>query len=214
MFNKHQSIPESNNFRINQKTLIKDLNITPEIDKFSYRCKDYYLYTPAKKRSGNKISWKCNLYRSNEHKLKGSKSLCYGQISLYKSSNSIYLEKNHSEYCDSIKKIIPDNIENIDEEIFKKCNLEANLLKKIEKIPLISFEEFSKEAKTYYDTLKYNFTIFPSIFSNLYKKIRNDSGLFNIEYVIKNNLTVDKFPFFRKSNYEVNPFKKIVFLNI
>lgn len=208
MVNKQQFIPESNNFRINQKILIKDLNITPEIENFSYRCKDYYLYTPAKQRSGNKISWKCKIYRSNEHKLKGSKRLCYGQISLYKSSNSIYLEKNHSEYCDSIKKIIPDNIENIDEEIFKKCKLEAILLKKIENNPLISYEEFSKEAKTYYDTLKCNFTIFPTTFFNLYKKIRNDSGLFNIEYVIKNNLTVDKFPFFRKANYEVNPFKK------
>ena len=120
---------------------------------------------------------------------------------MYKSSNSIYLEKNHSEYCDSIKKIISDNKENIDEEIFKKCKLEANLLKKIENNPLIIFEEFSKEFKTYYDTLKCNFTIFPTTFSNLYKKIRNDSGLFNSEYVIKNNLTLDKFPFFRKANY-------------
>ena len=129
-FNTHQFIPESNNFKNNQKTLIKDFNITPEIDKFSYCCQDYYLYTPAKQRSGNKISWKCKLYRSNEHKLKGSKRLCYGQISLYRSSNSIYLEKKHSEYCDRIKNIIPDNIENLDEEIFKKCKFEANLLKK------------------------------------------------------------------------------------
>ena len=84
MNNKDKFISDYNNFRINQKTLIKDLNIIPEIDKFSYLNKDYYLYTPAKQRSGNKISWKCKLYRSNELKLKGNKRLCHGQIFLYK----------------------------------------------------------------------------------------------------------------------------------
>jgi len=125
--------------------------------------------------------------------LKGSKKLCYGQISLYKNSNKIYMEKNHTTYCNNIVKNISDNTEDTDNEIFKKYKLEEYLLNKIENSPLISFENFSKETKTKYSQLNCNFTIFPSSCNYLYKKLRNNSGLFNIDNMIKNKLTLDKY---------------------
>ena len=66
----------------NYRTLLTDLNINENVKKFSYKNKDYYIYTPAKERNGNTISWKCNIFRSKETYLKGKrKKLCYGQIS-------------------------------------------------------------------------------------------------------------------------------------
>ena len=116
---------------INQKYILNDLKINVETKVFTYRNKDYYLYTPKKQRNCNKLTWKCKLYRSNEIKLKGSRRLCYGQISLYKDSNKIYLEKTHSEYYNNIIKNIPDNIVDINDEINKKYKLEEILLDKI-----------------------------------------------------------------------------------
>lgn len=50
----------------NCRILLNDLNINENVKKFSYKNKDYYIYTPAKQRNGNIISWKCNIFRSKE----------------------------------------------------------------------------------------------------------------------------------------------------
>ena len=44
----------------------------------------------------------------------------------------------HSNYCDNLYKIIPDNIEDINAEISNKTILEEYLFELVEKNPLIS----------------------------------------------------------------------------
>ena len=113
----------------------------------------------------------------------------------------------HSNYCDNLYKIIPDNIEDINAEISNKTILEEYLFELVEKNPLISYEKFAEEAFQKYNQLGCNYNIFPTTWNNLYKKIRNNSGKFNVDYVLRNYLTIDKFMFFRKANYSINPLK-------
>ena len=114
----------------------------------------------------------------------------------------------HSNYCDNLYKIIPDNIEDINAEISNKTILEEYLFELVEKNPLISYEKFAEEAFQKYNQLGCNYNIFPTTWNNLYKKIRNNSGKFNVDYVLRNYLTIDKFMFFRKANYSINPLIK------
>ena len=51
------------------KWIITDLKIDAKTNLFKYDNKEYYLYSPKNQRKRNKISWKCKIYRSKEHKL-------------------------------------------------------------------------------------------------------------------------------------------------
>ena len=133
--------------------------------------------------------------------------MCYGQISYIRDKKEFYLVKKHSIYCDNLNKPIPTNIANIDIEINKRVILEQKLFHIIENNPLVNYDEFIKYANAEYNDLKCQFTIYPTSWLNLYKKLRNNSGIFNIDYAVINRFTGDNYLFFRKPNYQINPFK-------
>ena len=72
---------------------------------------------------------------------------------------------------------------------------------------MISLEEFTNIANKYYKEYQCQFTIYPTTWENLFKKLRSNTGLFNIDYVIKNRLNEDKYIYFRKADYQINLFK-------
>ena len=49
--------------------------------------------------------------------------LCYEQISLYKDTKQVYLEKHHSNFCDDLYKNNPENLAEVDNEINKRIFL-------------------------------------------------------------------------------------------
>ena len=119
----------------------------------------------------------------------------------------LYLVKKHSNFYDDLNKPIPTNITDIETEINKREMLEEKLFHILENNPLINYDEFIKLANTEYKDLKCQFTIYPTSWLNLYKKLRNNSGIYNIDYAITNRFTEDNYLFFRKANYQINPFK-------
>ena len=70
----------------------------------------------------------------------------------------IYLSKNHSNYCNEVNKIIPDNLVDINLEISKKDHLIKYMEEYYDKNPLINLKEFSKEALNTYIV---NLTLLP-----------------------------------------------------
>lgn len=85
-------------------------------------------------------------------------------------------------------------------EINKRVLLEEKLFHIIENNPLINYDKFITLANTQYKDLKCQFTIYPKNWLNIYKKLRNNSA-------ITNRFTEDNYLFFRKANYQINPFK-------
>ena len=191
------------------KIIINDLNLNETINYFCYKNKKYYLYTPISQRKNcNILSWKCTVYRQNEISHKGRNAkLCYGTISLNKSTKEVYLSKNHSNYCNEVNKIMPDNLVDINLEIAKKDNLIKYMEEYYDKNPLINLNEFSKEALNTYNRLKCNFNITPNTWKNiLYSIKRNNNDI--IDIILKKMKTYDGYQFFRNSNINYNPFLK------
>ena len=50
---------------------------------------------------------------------------------------------------------------------------------------MINLEKIDEEVNILYNLLNGHFTVFPSIWKTLFKKLRNNSGLFNVDYAIK-----------------------------
>lgn len=84
----------------NKINLINDLNINEKTKNFTYRGKNYYLYTPTNQiQKATIISYRCNIYRKNEtdNKGKGNK-LCYGTITYNKETKEIIFKTQHSNF--------------------------------------------------------------------------------------------------------------------
>ena len=57
---------------------------------------------------------------------------------------------------------------------------------------MINLEKFFEEANKLYNLLKCQFSVFPSTWKSLFKKLRSNAGLFNIDYILK-KYTEDKY---------------------
>ena len=129
-------------------------------------------------------------------------------ISLNKKNNEIYFSKIHSNYCDNLNKTPLANIEDINNEIFKKEELITKLTEIYENNNFISIVEFSKEAIKEYNNLKYHFNITTNTWKNIFNKIKNLNKKNNIDLILKNTTTIDGYQFFRTSDFSYNPFIK------
>ena len=172
--------------------------------------KTYYIYTPkAQRQKSNIISQRCNIYRQFEITNRGKNpKLCYGTLSLNKKTNEIYFSKSHSNYCDNLNKNPPTNIEDIDTEIFKKEELITKLTKFYKNNNFIGLVEFSKEAINEYNNLNCHFNVTTNIWKNVFNKIKNLNKKNSIDLILKNTTTIDRYQFFRTSDFSYNPFIK------
>ena len=58
---------------------------------------------------------------------------------------------------------------------------------------MINLEKFNEEVNKIYNLFKCQFSVFPSTWKSLFKKLLSNTGLFNIDYILKNIYTEDKY---------------------
>ena len=164
-----------------------------------YGDKKFYLMTKGKYIIKNKeLNYYCNNNNTTKKSIDGTKhSICKCIIKYNKIDGNYYIINGHSEECLSIRKQKYENSADINKEIANYNDYKILLTSKLQKDPLVTFNEFKKWASELYRNSEYNFELKVNTIKNIYYQWKKNSLLFTKYTLLENNKTFDNKIFLR-----------------
>ena len=204
--------------RDSQTNIIKEIYLTKinkvEDENFTYfknlifQEKKFYLITKKDDISKyNNLYYYCSNHRttktSEKLDLEGHKeriNICDSKIKYEKDTNRYIFCEDHSERCNEIDKAKITNIIQVEKEINNYQNFTEALKDILNKNPVISFNDFKKNAQNLYYERNLDFKIKNSLYSNLYYNWRKHSNVHSKFSIFDNQITLRGNQFLRDYN--------------
>ena len=107
-----------------------------------------------------------------------NKFICNAKIVYNRKEKNFYFIHPHSEECNDISEVIPNNIKDIKKEAYKLSDFKNILITYLNNNPIINYKTFNKYAQAYFLEKKFSFNLKANTIKNIFYSWKSTKNIF------------------------------------